>query len=90
MKFEGEHFSTLPFHEFMVPEQGHDWFPSWKVLMAIWKKALTDPIWEGKIHKQPARANIFAPKVRKEKKIEYIRCVIYIDASQVKRSHFHK
>ena len=26
IEFEGEHFSTLPFHEFMVPEQGHDWY----------------------------------------------------------------
>ena len=32
--------------------------------MAIWKEAPADPIWEGKIYKQPASANIFAPKVR--------------------------
>ena len=68
IEVEGEHFSTLPIHEFMVPEQGHGWFPSRKVLMDIWKEAPADPIWEGKIYKQPARANIFAPKMRKEKK----------------------
>ena len=47
IEFEGEHFSTLPFHEFMVPEQRHDWFPSRKVLMDIWREAPTDPIWDG-------------------------------------------
>ena len=66
IEYEGEHFPTLPFHEFMVPEQEHDWFPSRKVLMDIWKEAPTYPILEGKIYKQPARANIFAPKVRKK------------------------
>ena len=65
IEFEGNNFSTLPVHEFMVPEQGHGWFPSRKVLMDIWIEAPADPIWEGKIYKQPARANIFAPKVRK-------------------------
>ena len=69
IEFEGEHFSTLPFHEFMVPEQGHDWFPSRKVLMDIWREAPTDPIWDGKIYEQPARTNIFTPKIRKEKHI---------------------
>ena len=69
IEFEGEHFSTLPFHEFMVPEQGHDWFPSRKVLMDIWRDAPTDPIWDGKIYEQSARTNIFTPKIRKEKHI---------------------
>ena len=53
----------------MVPEQGHDWFPSMKVLMDIWREAPTDPIWDGKIYEQPARTNIFTPKIRKEKHI---------------------
>ena len=53
----------------MVPEQGHDWFPSRKVLMDIWREAPTDPIWDGKIYEQPARTNIFTPKIRKEKHI---------------------
>ena len=53
----------------MVPEQGHDWFPSRKVLMDIWREAPTDPIWDGKIYEQPARTNIFIPKIRKEKHI---------------------
>ena len=50
-------------------EQGHDWFPSRKVLMDIWREAPTDPIWDGKIYEQPARTNIFTPKIRKEKHI---------------------
>ena len=53
----------------MVPEQGHDWFPSRKVLMDIWREAPTDPIWDGKIYEQPSKTNIFTPKIRKEKHI---------------------
>ena len=74
----------------MVPEQGHDWFPSRNVLMYIWRKTQTDPIWDGKINKQPARATIFAPKGRKEKTLECIRCITYRDASQVKRPRRQK
>ena len=35
IEFEGERFSTLPFHEIMIPKQGHDWFPSRNVHMYI-------------------------------------------------------
>ena len=53
IEFEGELFSTLPFHEYMVPEQGHDWFPNRKVLMDIWKEAPADPIWKEKYTNNP-------------------------------------
>ena len=69
IEFEGERFSTLPFHEIMIPEQGHDWFPGRKLLMDIWREATTYSILDGKIYEQPARTNIFAPNIRKGKHI---------------------
>ena len=62
IEFEGEHFSTLPIHECMVPEQKHDWFPSRKILMDVWKEAPADPIWEGKYTNTQPEQRYLHPK----------------------------